>query len=141
MNIDLALSNIDNIKHKTRLPDQGLQINDIVYCEYHCKIGRICRMSEIQEIPDNPRYVLAHIKTGREFLFGVREHEWHYASNKTLKYSRLVKLNLSNWKDLPEYSIETCEIIQENAPTQNELDNCSWVGRSMAQTLAKFGGE
>lgn len=132
----------EKIKRNSRLPDQGLEVGDVVYSEYYNVVGRISRTSEVQEIIDNPRYVLSEVHNPeKEICFGVREHMWTHVEGG-LKYSRLVKLTMKDWKSLPTYSTETGDLItNDEAPTQNEFDNCSWAGMSMAQTMAKFGGE
>lgn len=104
--------NIDKIKKNSRLPDQGLKIGDVVYSEYYQLAGRIVRLSSVQEISDNPSYVLSEIRDPtKEICFGVREHNWHHTGSETLKYNRLVKLN--GWEDFPEYYQETGELVPE----------------------------
>lgn len=102
--------NFEKIKATSRLPDQGLEIGNIVYSEYYQVVGRIVRLSPTQDIQDNPSYILSEIKDAtREICFGVREHNWHHSADGCLKYDRLVKLN--TWDDLPTYSTETSEVI------------------------------
>lgn len=99
----------DKIKAASKLPDQGLEIDDIVYSEYYNTVGRIVRLSSVQDLPDNPRYVLSEVRDPtNEIVFGVTEHNWHYTETG-LRYSRLIKLNLQRWDELPEYSIVTGE--------------------------------
>ena len=100
----------EQIKKASRLPDQGLKIGDVVYSEYYQLVGRIARLSPIQEIPDNPSYVLSDMRDpSKEICFGTREHNWHHSTGGALKYNRLVKLN--TWDDFPSYSTSTGEII------------------------------
>jgi hypothetical protein len=102
----------NKIKLNSRLPDQGLKVGDVVYSEYYNLIGRISRTSEVQEIIDNPRYVLSEVhNTEKEICFGVREHMWSHVPGG-LKYSRLVKLTINGWDSLPVYSTETGELVE-----------------------------
>lgn len=102
----------DKIKKNSRLPDQGLKIGDVVYSEYYQLAGRIVRLSPIQEISDNPSYVLSEIRDPiKEICSGVREHSWHHSTGRCLKYNRLVKLN--TWDDFPSYSTETGELVDK----------------------------
>lgn len=102
---------LDKIKSESRLPDQGLEVGDIVYSEYHKVVGRISRLSLHQEIEGNPSYVLSDLISNEEICFGVREHNWHYTSTHAIQYSRLIKLEFPT----VQFNIETGELLQKAA--------------------------
>ena len=104
---------VDHIKDISRLPDQGLQIGDIVYSEYYKCVGSIARLSKHNPDYTQPCYVLARLDGNKEeFVFGVHEHNWHHSGEHTIKYNRLIKLNFTEWKDMRTYSTKTGELIK-----------------------------
>jgi len=98
--------NYQELMQNTRLPDQGLKVGDIVYSQYYDRLGKICRMSPIQDDPTNPSYVLSNVyNQDIEILFGVREHNWHYVDTNKLRYSRLIKFDLPSFDSCSDYEL------------------------------------